>query len=65
MGYYKWPARFDRVFGYTNSCSSGPFTRVAYRFDGSVPFEWDDLTDTYTYSSWGDMSSSVRTTREW
>ena len=60
MGYYKWPARFDRVFGYTNSCSSGPFTRVAYRFDGSVPFEWDDLTDTYTYSSWGDMSSSVK-----
>ena len=60
MGYYKWPARFDRVFGCTNSCSSGPFTRVAYRFDGSVPFEWDDLTDTYTYSSWGDMSSSVK-----
>ena len=60
MGYYKWPARFDRDFGYTNSCSSGPFTRVAYRFDGSVPFEWDDLTDTYTYSSWGDMSSSVK-----
>ena len=60
MGYYKWPARFDRDFGYTNSCSSGPFRSVAYRFDGSVPFEWDDLTDTYTYSSWGDMSSSVK-----
>jgi len=56
MGYYKWPVRLDRNLGYTNSCSSGPFTKVAYRFDGSVPLDWSDLEmeyDWYNYNNWG------------
>ena len=53
MGYYQWPVRMDRVLGYTNSCSSGPFTRVAYRFDGSVPLDWSDLEMEYEWYNYG------------
>ncbi len=62
MGYYRWPVRMDRTVCYTNTmygtAAGHPYTSVFYRFDGSVPFEWDDIQDSYT-SSGGDMSGYV------
>ena len=62
MGYYKWPVRMDRALCYTNSvngtAAGHPYSSVFFRFDGSVPFEWDAISDSYT-SSGGDMSGYV------
>ena len=56
MGFYQWPVRMDRVLTYNNSCSSCYTNRIGYRFDGSVPLDWDDLEmeyERYNYNNWG------------